>query len=194
MGEHPRLELWLVRHGETTHSRDGMLAGWSDIPLTAVGESQAVAVRPLLAGERFDSVWCSDLARAVRTAELAWGEARRDARLREISFGRLEGLPWATLEEDTRQALAAFSGFTPPGGETIETMVARVHLLLAELAPGRHLIFTHGGVIRALTREVGEDSFQPTGSVVGIDWAARRLLFVRTQEGARQPFAASSGR
>jgi probable phosphoglycerate mutase len=192
MNEHPRLELWLVRHGETTHSRDGMLAGWSDIPLTAVGETQAEAVRPLLAGERFDSVWCSDLARAVRTAELAWGDARRDARLREISFGRLEGQPWAALDENAKQALVAFSGFAPPGGETIEAMVERVHSLLAELPPGRHLVFTHGGVIRGLTREVGEDSFLPTGSVVGIDWTARRLLFVRTQEGARQPFVATS--
>jgi probable phosphoglycerate mutase len=186
------LELWLVRHGETTHSRDGMLAGWSDIPLTAVGESQAEALRPLLAGERFDSVWCSDLARAVHTAELAWGAARRDARLREISFGRLEGLPWATLDDSLKQTLVAFSGFAPPGGETIEAMQARVHLFLAELPPGRHLVFTHGGVIRALTREAGEDSFLPTGSVAALDWTARRLLFIRTQDGARRPFVTAS--
>ena len=50
------LELWLVRHGETTHSRDGLLAGWVDIPLTELGEAQAAAVAPVLAGERFDDV------------------------------------------------------------------------------------------------------------------------------------------
>jgi len=190
----PALELWLVRHGETTHSRDGLLAGWVDVPLTDAGVAQAAAVAPLLAAERFDSVWCSDLSRAVRTAELAWGEARRDPRLREINFGRLEGLPWVTLEDPLKQALISFSGFAPPGGETIEAMRDRVHSFLAELTPGRHLLFTHGGVIRALTREVGEDSFLPTGSVVGLDWTARTLSFVRTQDGARPPFVAPSRR
>ena len=188
-----RLELWLVRHGETTHSRDGRLAGWGDVPLTAVGEEQAAAVRPLLAGERFDGVWTSDLARARRTAALAWGDATSDRRLREISFGELEGLPWTSLDDGLRQALVAFTGFSPPGGETIEEMRARVHAFLAELPPGRHLLFTHGGVIRALTREAGEDRFLPTGSVAGLDWGARRLLFLRTQDGVRPPFVAASG-
>ena len=64
-------------------------------------------------------------------------------------------------------------------------MRVRVHSFLAALSPGRHLLFTHGGVIRSLTREVGEDSFLPTGSVVGLDWTARRLLFIRTQDGAK---------
>ena len=185
------LELWLVRHGETTHSRDGLLAGWVDVPLTAVGEAQATAVGPLLAGAHFDSAWCSDLSRAMRTAQLAWGEARREPRLREINFGALEGLPWATLDETLKRGLMAFSEFSPPGGETIEAMQQRVHAFLGELSPGRHLIFTHGGVIRALTREAGEDAFLPTGSVAALDWPARKVLFIRTQESAKKPFAAS---
>jgi len=188
----PALELWLVRHGETTHSRDGLLAGWADVPLTETGVAQAAAVAPLLAAERFASVWSSDLSRAVRTARLAWGDALPEPRLREINFGGLEGLPWATLDEAQRRALASFSGFAPPGGETIEAMRARVHAFLGELPPGRHLLFTHGGVIRALTREAGEDAFLPTGSLAALDWSARRLLFVRTQEGARPPFAGSA--
>ena len=194
MTEAATLELWLVRHGETTHSRDGLLAGWVDVPLTAVGEAQAAAVGPLLAGERFDSVWCSDLTRAATTARLAWGEARRDRRLREINFGSLEGLPWATLDDTLKRGLVAFSGFSPPGGETIEEMRARAHSFVLELPPGRHLLFTHGGVIRALTREAGEDKFLPTGSVAALDWSARRVLFIRTQDGARPPFVAASKR
>jgi 2,3-bisphosphoglycerate-dependent phosphoglycerate mutase len=183
-----RLELWLVRHGETTHSRDGMLAGWGDVPLTEVGEEQATAVRPLLAGERFAGVWSSDLSRARRTAALAWGDATPDRRLREINFGELEGQAWATLDDSLKQALVHFAGFNPPGGETIEVMRARIHSFLDELPPGRHLLFTHGGVIRALTREVGEDAFQPTGTVVALDWSARTMIFVRKQNGARSPF------
>ena len=158
------------------------------MPLTEVGIEQARSVQALLAGESFAGAWSSDLWRARRTAQLAWGDATPDPRLREINFGQLEGLPWLTLEGVYKQSLAAFAGFAPPGGETLEAMRERVRAFLAGLPPGRHLIFTHGGVIRALTREVGEDSFLPTGSVVALDWSARKLLFIRKQDGVRSPF------
>ena len=103
-------ELWLVRHGETPASKGRTLAGWADVPLTPHGEEQASALRPLLAGERFDGVWSSDLRRAVSTARLAWGEPRQDERLREMSFGALEGLPWETLDPGLQEGLARFEG------------------------------------------------------------------------------------
>ena len=173
------LELWLVRHGETTHSRDGILAGWVDVPLTERGAAQAEAVRPLLDGATFAGVWCSDLRPALQTALLAWGPPVADPRLREINFGELEGARWDTLEAAHKKALVEFSGFTPPGGETLEDASERVAGFLAELPAGRHLLFTHGGIIRLLTREAGEDGFVPTGTVVGLDWTHRTILFKR---------------
>lgn len=173
------LELWLVRHGETPASRDGVLAGWRDVPLTETGVAQAEAVRPVLAGEAFDGAWSSDLQRAVHTAHLAWGDAVADPRLREISFGELEGREWATLDPVYKRALAEFDGFEPPGGETLDDVRERVAGFLAELAPGRHLLFTHGGVIRLLTREAGNDRFVPTGTVVALDWSRRTVLSIR---------------
>jgi len=171
------LELWLVRHGETPASRDRKLAGWTNVPLTPEGERQAEALRERLAGETFESVWSSDLERAVRTARLAWGEPRQDQRLREMGFGALEGRAWESLGPDEQQALVRFSGFTAPGGESFEALGARVLSFVASLPPGRHLLFTHGGVVRLLSRELGEDSFVPTGSLLVVDWAARRLLW-----------------
>ncbi len=173
------LVLWLVRHGETPASRDGVLAGWADVPLTPRGAEQAEAVRPALAGERFDSVWCSDLRRAVESARLAYGEARREPRLREINFGELEGRAWATLDPAVRASIATFNGFHPAGGESLEQVRERVLPFLAELPPGRHLLFTHGGIIRLLARETGRDEFFPTGTVVALDWTGREFLFAR---------------
>jgi probable phosphoglycerate mutase len=169
-------ELWLVRHGETPASRGRTLAGWSDVPLTEHGEEQARALRPLLAGERFDGVWSSDLRRAVATARLAWGDPRRDGRLREMSFGSLEGQPWETLDPEVQDALARFEGFAAPGGERFDDLRARVLSFLDGLPRGRHLLFAHGGVLRVLSREVGEDRFVPTGTLLVVDWDARRLL------------------
>jgi len=169
-------ELWLVRHGETPASRDRRLAGWTNVPLTEEGERQALALRPRLAGERFESVWSSDLERALRTARLAWGEPRQDQRLREMSFGELEGRSWDSLLKAEQDALVRFSGFTAPGGESFEALRARVLSLVEPLDPGRHLLFTHGGVVRLLSREAGEDSFVPTGTLLVVDWSQRRLV------------------
>jgi len=176
-------ELWLVRHGETPASKGQTLAGWADVPLTEHGENQASALKPTLTGERFDGVWSSDLRRAVTTARLAWGEPRQDARLREMSFGSLEGQLWATLDPRIGEALARFEGFAAPGGETFEDLRARVQSFLDGLPAGRHLLFTHGGVVRLLSREVGEDHFVPTGTLLVLDWDDRRLLSRRDGEG-----------
>ena len=176
-------ELWLVRHGETPASRGQRLAGWTDVPLTERGEDQASALRPLLTGERFEGVWSSDLSRAVATARLAWGEPQQDARLREMGFGSLEGRLWANLDPQVEEALARFEGFAAPGGETFGDLRARVLSFLGGLPAGRHLVFTHGGVVRLLSREVGEDYFVPTGTLLVLDWDARRLLSRKDGEG-----------
>lgn len=176
-------ELWLVRHGETPASKGRTLAGWADVPLTAHGEEQASALRPLLAGGRFDGVWSSNLRRAITTARLAWGEPRQDERLREMSFGSLEGMPWETLDPTIQEGLARFEGFAAPGGESFEGVRSRVLSFVEGLLPGRHVLFTHGGVVRLLSREVGEDTFVPTGTLLVVDWDARRLVSRRDGEG-----------
>lgn len=173
------LELWLVRHGETPASRGQTLAGWTDVPLTEIGEREARTLRPVLARETFEGVWSSDLRRTLATARLAWGEPRQDPRLREIHFGELEGLHWPTLDAAHRVALETFEGLATESGETFEVVRARVVAFLGELAPGRHLLFTHGGIVRLLSREAGEDQFVPTGTLLALDWTARRVLFRR---------------
>lgn len=169
-------ELWLVRHGQTTSNRDGLLAGWDDVHLTEEGEAQACALRERLAGEAFDQAWSSDLARAVRTAELGYGPVPKDARLREIDFGHLDRLPWTTLAAEHKEALLAFEGFVAPGGESLLQLEQRVGAFLDELPFGRHLLFTHGGVIRLLCHRLGQAEFVQPGTITVIDWHARTLI------------------
>jgi probable phosphoglycerate mutase len=179
----PHRELWLVRHGETPASRGRTLAGWADVPLTRRGEAQALALRDLFVGTPFDGVWSSDLVRAVRSARLAWGEPSQDRRLRELAFGELEGVEFAAIDPGLREALLRFENFAAPGGESFEDLEARVMSFVVELPPGRHALFTHGGVVRLLTRELGEDRFVPTGTLLIVDWEARRLLSRHEGEG-----------
>jgi len=172
-------ELWMVRHGETTYGAERRIAGWADPALSRRGESEAAALRKVLDGTSFASVWSSDLKRTITTAKLAWGDARPDQRLREICFGDIEGMSYDAFATGDGRALLEFRSFAAPGGESVEDVRRRVVELVDELPAGRHLLFVHGGVIRVLTQDIGLDRFVATGSLVGIDWTNMRLLFVR---------------
>jgi len=174
------VEIWLVRHGETTANAANVLSGWTDVLLTPRGEDQARALKPLLAGERFDAVWSSDLRRAIATAALASNTPpRTDARLREMCFGEFEDRPWSEIDASLRDALLAFVSFHAPGGEDLAEFKARVVDFANRLEPGRHLIFTHGGAIRALTMDLGEDRFISNGGLCVLDWTRREMRFVK---------------
>ena len=172
------LELWLVRHGETTFSADKRVAGWSDPPLTDAGRCQAVALRDVLDGKQFTAVWSSDLDRSRETARLAWGEATPDQRLRECHFGELEGCTYEKADGAYGEVFHRFRGFEIPGGESHRQFHERVVGFVDELEPGRHLLVVHGGVIRVLTQDLGVDRFLPTGSLLRLDWPAQRVLSV----------------
>jgi probable phosphoglycerate mutase len=165
------VELWLVRHGETLWNREGRLLGWTDLPLTPEGEVQARALKGLLP---LLPAYSSDLLRARRTAELAGFRPEATWALREIHFGALEGAPWEALEPAYKEALLRFQGFHPPGGESLDDFQERVFRFLEGLkAPA--LLFTHGGVVRAALRALGEDGLVPPGSVLVVDWPRRVL-------------------
>lgn len=170
------VRLVLVRHGETLWNREGRLLGWTDLPLTEEGKAQARALKEKLAPFSFRGVYSSDLLRARQTALLAYGPAEAVFALREIHFGRLEGLSWEALGPAHREALLRLEGFVAPGGESLLAFRARVFRFLEGLPPGVHLLFTHGGVVRLLLKEVGADLLAPPGSAFFLDgeggWAA----------------------
>ncbi|MEW6278114.1 MAG: histidine phosphatase family protein [Candidatus Eremiobacterota bacterium] len=171
--------LWVVRHGETVWNAEHRLTGWSDPPLSQRGEEQARSLRSLLTSEVFDAVWSSDLVRALRTAELAWGEARGDHRLREIDFGELDGADWRTLDARWRDLLLQdFDRFQAPQGEHASEFTRRVVEFVEQLPPGRHLVFSHGGVLRLLLRLLGQDQFLPNASVARILWDRREVVHI----------------
>ncbi|MEZ5176182.1 MAG: 2,3-diphosphoglycerate-dependent phosphoglycerate mutase [Acidimicrobiia bacterium] len=93
--------LVLLRHGESTWNRDNIFTGWTDVPLSAVGEEEAVASGRLMADESLslDVVHTSVLTRAIDTANLAlaemgigWLPVARHWRLNERHYGALQGL------------------------------------------------------------------------------------------------------
>lgn len=178
MKRHDRLELWLVRHGETTASAARRIAGGSNPPLSARGRREAETLRGSLMGQRFAGVWSSDLDRTVTTARLAWGEPRTDPRLREVDFGVFEGHSYDAVDPTLRSVFLEFREFALPGGDSYAHFKSRVLSFINDLGDGRHLLFVHGGVIRILTQDLGLDRFVGTCSVVVVDWGGGRLVSV----------------
>jgi probable phosphoglycerate mutase len=175
------MELWLARHGETTYSVSKRVAGWSDPPLTDLGRRQATALRTVIDGMSFAGVWSSDLVRAVESARLAWGDAVPDARLRECNFGALEGCSYHEADTTYGEVFRTFRDFQAPDGESHSDFRGRILEFVDQLKSGRHLLFVHGGVIRTLTQDLGIDRFVPTGSLVMIDWMARKAIILHEQ-------------
>lgn len=99
-------KLVLLRHGESVWNRDNRFTGWTDIPLSPVGEQEAKkAGQNLLAnGYRFDQAYTSLLKRAIKTLELVleeldqtWIPVLKSWRLNERHYGALQGMNKAEL-------------------------------------------------------------------------------------------------
>lgn len=147
----------VARHGEAEYEVEGLTdAGGS---LTDAGRAQALALGESLLDRRVATIWCSDLSRAVQTAEIAASVlgcgVKVRAGLREFSVGDLAGQSYEdtgflAIYEEWRQGNVDVG---PPGGETGAAVAQRFTAefeQLADLHRGETtLVVTHGGVLTA---------------------------------------------
>ena len=147
----PTSEIWLVRHGQTSWSRDWLHTSVTDVPLTEQGVEQAQALADRLDGRAFALVLTSPRSRARRTAELAgFPDAVVDDDLAEWDYGRYEGVSTATIRE-TDPGWSVWTHVTP-GGESADEVGARTDRVLARAraADGDVLLFGHAHALRVL--------------------------------------------
>lgn len=156
------MRLLLVRHGATANNAEGRITGQTDVALSPLGLVQAEAAADALAREPLVVVISSDLTRARQTATIIADHTgvplALDPNLREIAMGAWEGLTYADIRRQYPADWPLWQGegarFTPPGGETVEAMLARASQTLdrcrREYADDSVLWVTHGGLIGAL--------------------------------------------
>lgn len=177
------MRLLLLRHGETALSLDGRYAGHVDVPLHPSARRPLLALRRRVARFKPVRVFSSDLLRCRQSAALLApaAEPELSPRLRELRFGRWEGL---TPDECRARDPRRFERWTrdplrnaPPGGETLRGLRARVRRFVSGLArryAGRAVVVvTHGGPIRALLTTRLEDFWTPSvppASLHVLDW------------------------
>jgi probable phosphoglycerate mutase len=156
--------LYFIRHGETDWNAQARLQGQRDVPLNDVGRGQAdevgLRLRTLVPDVGRLPFLASPMSRTRETMErlrraigLPPHDYQTDDRLREITFGRWEGLTWKEVRaRDPGSARAREAdkwGFVPPDGESYAMLTDRIAPWLAEQS-GEKVVVAHGGVARVL--------------------------------------------
>ena len=151
-------KLFLIRHGETDWNVQRRYQGHADTELNANGITQATKLQSVLDGQSFHSVYSSDLRRVMQTATYAGvdeSDIVKESRMREVSFGKFEGLTHDEIEAtypDDFLAWGANRENNVHGGEDVRDVFARVRQFYVHLRDHYAgdepvLCFGHGGTI-----------------------------------------------
>ncbi len=119
-------------HGTTTDNENNIATGNNHGELSTVGIKQAKDLNVLVKDIRFNAVFCSDLIRAVDTAERAFGELYnviKDERLREINYGDYNGKP-----NTFKNSLTDYIDEPFPNGESYKDVEERLREFLVEIS------------------------------------------------------------
>jgi broad specificity phosphatase PhoE len=146
MNHHLDLLIFFETHATSPDNEAGLASGSFDVELSAAGEEQARTLGVRRQHDELAVVFCSDLRRAFRTAEIAFAHRAlpivRDVRLRECDYGRLTRVPVREIEAQRAERVA----IPFPGGESYQQVTGRVAAWLDEAARAyaRHTVFVVG--------------------------------------------------
>lgn len=160
------MKIYLVRHGQTEWNKRGKLQGQVNIALAPEGVWQAEKTAEGMKDIPFDIIFSSPLKRAYSTAEIIRAGREipiiRDDRLKEMSFGIMEGRKFAKIKNSTTMTRAKrlFSDpahyRAPKYGESFYDLIKRTdeffkeQILPLEGEKETVLITAHGAVIRSV--------------------------------------------
>ena len=183
----------LIRHLATDLA--GRFCGQIDPAINTVGQSQLRTLADSLRIWKINYIYTSDLQRARQTAEAINMELgvpfTPRSGLREISFGKWEGLSWEEIErQDAVMAnlwLKKYPHQPAPGGEAYTEFSLRIQAeaeLLFQFAKERRVAaVTHAGVIReilmrycSVSSEAAWEWTREYGAFVVID-DQRKMIF-----------------
>ncbi len=119
-------------HGTTTDNQEHISSGWKDVGLSELGIEQSKKLPEQIRGKKFDIVFCSDLKRAVDSAEISFKDKfpiEQDKRLRECNYGDFNGKPSGVVEPMQKQCITK----PFPNGESYEDVKKRIKSFLGFL-------------------------------------------------------------
>ncbi len=154
-------KLFLVRHAQSEYNEKGIFQGGLDSDLTPLGFVQARLVAKELEKENIQLIISSPQRRAYKTA-LVIGDVlglnvEVDERLREMSFGVLEGRDFWELYDKERKMMRSWlvnpKDNPLPSQEPVESFRRRIEELLEDVLSREEEVIAlvgHGGTLHGL--------------------------------------------
>ena len=159
--------LTLIRHGQSTYNLANLFTGNVDVPLTPLGEAEALAAGQKIKDISYKIAYTSTLIRAQATLQIILETIQqttipiiKNAALDERMYGTLQGLNKAETAQKYGDAQVEIwrrsYDVRPPGGESLaDTFNRTVPYYQSEIYPklqsGENiLIVAHGNSLRAL--------------------------------------------
>ncbi|MBD1873159.1 histidine phosphatase family protein [Nodosilinea sp. FACHB-131] len=156
------LRLYLLRNAETEYCRTGRYCSQDGVALSAQGQQMADYFAKAYHHLDWRAVFCSPLSHAAATVQplcqITGLTVQRREHLRELSFGRWEGMAPAevntTFHDDYIRWLADPAWNTPTDGEKAMQVARRSSDVLAEIEEaypdGNVLIVSHKATLRIM--------------------------------------------
>jgi alpha-ribazole phosphatase/probable phosphoglycerate mutase len=130
------VEIIYETHSITIDNETGIATGWLPGRLSEAGKEAARRLGDRRRNDGIDTVFVSDLARAVETAEIAFAGSEvpiiQDTRLRECDYGEWNGMPVTRLAAERSRHIDE----PWPGGQSYRQVVAQTEDFLSDLAAG----------------------------------------------------------
>jgi broad specificity phosphatase PhoE len=156
------LNIYFLRHGETTYSQSGSYCGITDAELTPAGLEMAQAFGEAYQSLTWEAIYCSPMKRTIATARPLCEKAGLEMQLRdglkEINYGDWEDKTQpevkAKYAEEYEQWLIEPAWNPPTNGETAVQIASRASLVITEIeqsyAEGNVLVVSHKATIRVM--------------------------------------------
>ncbi|MGM9940665.1 MAG: histidine phosphatase family protein [Bulleidia sp.] len=160
--EPKRVVLHFVRHGQTLFNTKQLMQGYCDSPLTQTGIAQAKKAGSKLKDVPIERAFVSTTERTRDTASIILRGREHvsiiyDKRLREVYFGRLEGLPMHVEKPEDRECLDHMD-FTRYDGETGQQAGKRLISALRDIIDtcrdGEHVLIVSHGMMYMVMMEI----------------------------------------
>ena len=161
-------------HGTTIDNEKEISSGWKDVKLSELGIKQSKELPKQIGNKKFDVVFCSDLKRAVDSAEISFKgkfPIIKDKRLRECNYGDYNGKSSEIVESMQEKCITKRF----PNGESYEDVKKRINKFLIFLNKnynGKHIaIIAHKAPQLALDVLIKKETWE---EAFANDWRKRK--------------------
>lgn len=157
-------------HGTTLDNEAHLASGHFDVELSELGVRQSKELGERYVNDHFDGIFCSDLQRSYKTAEIAFGNKFpiiKDVRLRECDYGDMTRMPSEKVDAEKPKRIEESFPNGESYNQTSESVRSFLQDLLKDYDGKRVMIIGHRATQYGLDRWIKN---LPLSQVIPAQW------------------------